>query len=374
MNAMLRFSVLLVLLASGSAWADDGEASVPVEKPEPPEAAGQEVVDRLDRIEQTLKSLEQLLQNNPTILTDEATVEVTDEATDAAPADTATAPLVAPVIQAEPPTRLPQPTPPPPQGFRLGGWWVTVMEACFGLGIALMSVALGLVLGRRQPESRLTLKIAVNGQRREPPNADPNKTAIQGILNPMPVTPPGFLSAQDYGLVDLKPSDQLTEGLLNTLPDDAPTVPASSFAVSELPSSPEHLNPDSDDLDESVEKTIDEILRELTGQSSSHSEDPLSLLDRASGDYSRIPTIEQAMMTDFPLRKPTHAKTAFDSDYADLTDMDEIETQLDLARAYVDMGELDAARKLLNEIEVMGTRAQQAEAKRWLKRCQQGAE
>ncbi|MGI9212308.1 MAG: FimV/HubP family polar landmark protein [Methylococcaceae bacterium] len=363
MNAMLRFSVVLVLLASGSACAEDSEASISTEAPDQPEAAQQEVVDRLERIEQTLRNLEQSLQNNPPILTD----EVTETPADALPEGP-----VASDIQAEPPTPLPQPTPPPPQGIRLGGWLITVMEACFGLGIALMSVALGLVLGRRQPESRLTLKIAVNGQRRDTSDDGLEETATQGILNPEPVTPVGFLSAQDYGLVDLKPSDLPAEGSFSTPPADPPSLPDLAAAVPDNWPPADDLNLDTDVLDESAEKTIDEILRELTGQFGSHEEDPLRLLDQASGDYSRIPTIEQAMMTDSPLRKPTHAKTAFDSDYADLTDMDEIETQLDLARAYVDMGELDTARELLQEIEVMGTRAQQAEAKRWLKRCQEG--
>ena len=39
---------------------------------------------------------------------------------------------------------------------------------------------------------------------------------------------------------------------------------------------------------------------------------------------------------------------------------------LDLARAYVDMGDSDAARNLLNRVSVIGTASEVAEAKKML--------
>jgi len=46
----------------------------------------------------------------------------------------------------------------------------------------------------------------------------------------------------------------------------------------------------------------------------------------------------------------------------DLTDMDEVETKLDLARAYVDMDDKESARRLLEEIVAEGSSRQQQEA------------
>lgn len=46
----------------------------------------------------------------------------------------------------------------------------------------------------------------------------------------------------------------------------------------------------------------------------------------------------------------------------DLTDMDEVETKLDLARAYVDMDDKDSARRLLEEIVAEGSARQRNEA------------
>ena len=47
---------------------------------------------------------------------------------------------------------------------------------------------------------------------------------------------------------------------------------------------------------------------------------------------------------------------------------DEVSTKLDLARAYVDMGDNEAARSLLNEVMTGGNGAQKQEAEMLLKR------
>lgn len=49
---------------------------------------------------------------------------------------------------------------------------------------------------------------------------------------------------------------------------------------------------------------------------------------------------------------------------------DEIDTKLDLARAYADMGDLDAARTLLAEVEISGSDKQQQEARALSQRLQ----
>ena len=40
---------------------------------------------------------------------------------------------------------------------------------------------------------------------------------------------------------------------------------------------------------------------------------------------------------------------------SDLTDMDELETKLDLAKAYIDMGDADAAKDIAKEVLEQGT-------------------
>ncbi|QJD31349.1 hypothetical protein GNH96_06840 [Methylococcus geothermalis] len=49
--------------------------------------------------------------------------------------------------------------------------------------------------------------------------------------------------------------------------------------------------------------------------------------------------------------------------YAGITDMDPLETKLDLSKAYVDMGDADSARELLEEILAAGNDHQKAEAR-----------
>ncbi len=51
-----------------------------------------------------------------------------------------------------------------------------------------------------------------------------------------------------------------------------------------------------------------------------------------------------------------------DSEVSDLTDMDEFETKLDLAKAYIDMGDLDAARTIVDEVLAQGNEQQKKAA------------
>lgn len=55
-------------------------------------------------------------------------------------------------------------------------------------------------------------------------------------------------------------------------------------------------------------------------------------------------------------------------EYADLTDMDEHETRLDLAKAYVDMGDNKTALEILEDVARKGNETQKKEAKTWLDR------
>ncbi|BCX89196.1 pilus assembly protein FimV [Methylomarinovum tepidoasis] len=57
-----------------------------------------------------------------------------------------------------------------------------------------------------------------------------------------------------------------------------------------------------------------------------------------------------------------------DEEHFDLTDMDELDTKLDLARAYVDMDDVESARAILEEVLSHGSEKQRQEAKELLER------
>ncbi|QXP87319.1 FimV/HubP family polar landmark protein [Methylococcus capsulatus] len=58
--------------------------------------------------------------------------------------------------------------------------------------------------------------------------------------------------------------------------------------------------------------------------------------------------------------------------YGDITDMDPLETKLDLSKAYVDMGDSGSARELLEEILAAGSERQRAEARVLMERLREG--
>jgi pilus assembly protein FimV len=53
----------------------------------------------------------------------------------------------------------------------------------------------------------------------------------------------------------------------------------------------------------------------------------------------------------------------------DVADWDAVGTKLDLAKAYVEMGDSESARDLLEEVTREGSSAQQEEARQLLKNC-----
>ncbi len=61
---------------------------------------------------------------------------------------------------------------------------------------------------------------------------------------------------------------------------------------------------------------------------------------------------------------------SMDEDFDSLTDMDEIETKLDLAKAYVDMEDGGAAQDILREIFEQGNEEQKIEARELMEKLQ----
>lgn len=362
-----------------------------------------ELTTRLDRIEQTLTDLQHSLQNRPD--GSPAVGETRNEAVGNAP-EASPQPEIGnaseqraanqqqdiglpPVTIRREMSSIPLPNPAsneistPPQENRSSGWIVTILQISLGIGIALMGVALGLLIRRRPGETRLTVKIAVKGQRRPDVEgwADNRLLESQGklpeklTLIPLPESPnpadetqqPEFLDAADYGLVSLPliSVEPPTEG---SYPSDLSRSQTQETETSStVETSPSRLRDTTAEV--SGEKTIDDILRELTGQTSFPEVDPISTLCAASGDYTRDHTIEQAMKPGHSESKAVHAGQHIATDYADLTDMDELETLLDLARAYMNMEEFNAARELLLDVLARGTPDQQIEATKCLEHC-----
>jgi len=82
-----------------------------------------------------------------------------------------------------------------------------------------------------------------------------------------------------------------------------------------------------------------------------------------------VAALDFDMGLDFPMEKPPEAPAsapsldASDEElFASLTDMDEQETKLDLAKAYIDMGDSATAREIIDDVLSRGNEAQKKEA------------
>ena len=115
---------------------------------------------------------------------------------------------------------------------------------------------------------------------------------------------------------------------------------------------------------------------ELLPESSSSEDDDLSLsiesIDTLSEEHEPVLKDAEAdfdFNLDFDLEKPTSTKDDshdfsgdLDLGVSDLTDMDEYETKIDLARAYIDMGDADAAKDIAEEVLAKGNDEQKEAA------------
>ena len=63
-----------------------------------------------------------------------------------------------------------------------------------------------------------------------------------------------------------------------------------------------------------------------------------------------------------------HGSAADEPEFDFLSGTDEVATKLDLAQAYIDMGDTDGARDILNEVVTEGDAGQKSEAKEMLSR------
>jgi pilus assembly protein FimV len=134
----------------------------------------------------------------------------------------------------------------------------------------------------------------------------------------------------DLELDEVEPmSDVDTAGL--ELDDELPRTPSDEEVSEELTNNIKHdLEPElNDELDELLGSTDNDIALEETSSDEEmfgESDDPLDALGLLDG-------------------------------------ADEVETKLDLARAYIDMGDLDGAKDILSEIQQEGSDEQVEEAR-----------
>ena len=128
---------------------------------------------------------------------------------------------------------------------------------------------------------------------------------------------------------------------------------------------------ESNDFDDSI---LDVELEDLDLNAELDQESEIALAgDNDEQDLLSSDSNEELVVSDDILEEAAQAfeeeSTAFDEDLSDADDFDflngtdEASTKLDLARAYIDMGDIDGAKDILLEVTKEGSDAQQAEAK-----------
>jgi pilus assembly protein FimV len=73
-------------------------------------------------------------------------------------------------------------------------------------------------------------------------------------------------------------------------------------------------------------------------------------------------------ITEESVDEPASSDVDDDDEFDFLADTDEVATKLDLARAYIDMGDTDGAKDILGEVVLEGSDEQQKEANSLLER------
>ena len=158
---------------------------------------------------------------------------------------------------------------------------------------------------------------------------------LGGDASPATLAEDDFLLSLDDGVKDLD------------LPvAEAPAVPAAALDDLELPA----------DFDLSLADEMD--APDAPDAFAAELEDVNAELDRLSQSLGEPSfTAEDAM-----------ASAADEPEFDFLSGTDEVATKLDLAQAYIDMGDADGARDILNEVVTEGDAGQKTEAKEMLSR------
>ncbi|MDR6608846.1 FimV/HubP family polar landmark protein [Pseudomonas synxantha] len=145
---------------------------------------------------------------------------------------------------------------------------------------------------------------------------------------------PAMLAEDDF-LLDLD------EGVKDFPVAETPTVPEVALDDLELPADFDLSLADEMDVPDAFAAELDDVNAELESLSSSIGEPTFTEADAALGG---------------------------DDDFDFLSGTDEAATKLDLAQAYIDMGDSDGARDILNEVVSEGSAEQKSEAREMLSR------
>jgi len=154
--------------------------------------------------------------------------------------------------------------------------------------------------------------------------------------------------------------------------------PEVSKMLSELEEVKE-LEPESalsfDDLELDFDEDIELKPEKTTGIENSQASGAVAkdVVDKGKNDKYEFPDDEQSITVDDvfeSVSKPVSAESTGDKEFTDDTSLfllsDEVGTKLDLAKAYMEMGDYDGAKDLLSEVMGEGNSKQQAEAKELL--------
>lgn len=171
---------------------------------------------------------------------------------------------------------------------------------------------------------------------------------------------PDNLSDFDLDLADDDPVLNHEDDFLAGLGEDPLDLGASE---------PEHANVDLE-LPEDFDLSLaDEIETEHASEAfASEIDDVNAELDRLSQSLENPPLEEQAFTRNEPAPFTSDDALAFDDEpeFDFLSGTDEAATKLDLARAYIDMGDADGARDILGEVVDEGDEGQKSEARELL--------
>jgi pilus assembly protein FimV len=154
-----------------------------------------------------------------------------------------------------------------------------------------------------------------------------------------------------------KPAEAAEDDFLLSLDDEPVAAPATADASFDLPAD----EPAGDfDLSADFDLSLGE---ETPAQPSSDSF--AAQLDEVTAELDLLTEdLDQPMGFDMPAASST-ASAALDNDddFDFLSGTDETATKLDLARAYIDMGDTEGARDILDEVITEGNDGQQQEAR-----------
>jgi pilus assembly protein FimV len=119
------------------------------------------------------------------------------------------------------------------------------------------------------------------------------------------------------------------------------------------------------DIDLTSEVDTDESLETFDFSSDSPSSDVVETDSTSSETSEKEAESFDEFEFDFDLDAPSSTSESLpeiDEGVSDLTDMDELETKIDLAKAYIDMGDIEAAKKIAEEVLKDGNSEQKQSA------------